>query len=203
MRETSQARIVVLASGSGTLCQALLDAAAGEFPARVVGLVTDRACEAENRAKNVGVQVTRVALGDFENRQHWDQALADAVKTYAPTLVVTAGFMRLLGPSFLGEFPNKIVNSHPALLPAFPGAHAVRDALHYGVRVTGTTVHLVDEGVDTGPILAQEVVPVGSDDTESTLHERIKKVERRLLVEVVADLVTRGVVIDGRKAMIP
>lgn len=122
---------------------------------------------------------------------------------YEPDLVVSAGFMKILGPSFLARFGGRIINTHPALLPAFPGAHAVPDALAYGVKVTGSTVHLVDGGVDTGPILAQEAVPVHDDDTESSLHERIKIVERRLLADVIAAVATRGVVSDGRKAVIP
>ena len=117
--------------------------------------------------------------------------------------MVSAGFMKILGPAFLDRFGGRIINTHPALLPSFPGAHAVPDALAYGVKVTGSTVHLVDGGVDTGPILAQEPVPVLDDDDESTLHERIKTVERRLLAEVVAAVATRGVVSDGRKAVIP
>jgi phosphoribosylglycinamide formyltransferase-1 len=130
-------------------------------------------------------------------------ALTEAVAGYAPDLVVCAGFMKLLGPVFLDRFGGRIINTHPALLPAFPGAHGVRDALAYGVRVTGTTVHLVDAGVDTGPILAQEPVRVDPADDEAELHERIKVVERRLLVEVVAAVATRGIVSDGRKAVIP
>ncbi|ERB51084.1 hypothetical protein N806_08740 [Rhodococcus sp. P27] len=122
---------------------------------------------------------------------------------HEPDLVVSAGFMKILGPSFLARFGGRIINTHPALLPAFPGAHAVPDALAYGVKVTGSTVHLVDGGVDTGPILAQEAVPVHDDDTESSLHERIKIVERRLLADVIAAVATRGVVSDGRKAVIP
>lgn len=196
-------RIVVLASGSGTLFQALAEAATGAFPARIAALVTDRECEAEARAESLEIAAYRVSPRSCANRSDWNQALTKAVRDYEPDLVVTAGFMRILGQDFLSAFPGKIVNSHPALLPAFPGAHAVRDALAYGVRVTGTTIHIVDEGVDTGPVLAQEAVTVAPDDTEASLHERIKAVERRLLVEVVAALVTRGVMIDGRKALIP
>ncbi len=121
---------------------------------------------------------------------------------HEPDLVVTAGFMKILGSDFLGAFAGRIVNTHPALLPSFPGAHAVEDALAYGVKLTGSTVHLVDAGVDTGPILAQEAVPVLGDDDVATLHERIKTVERRLLVDVIAAVATRGVVSDGRKAQI-
>ncbi len=126
-----------------------------------------------------------------------------AVAEHEPDLIVTAGFMKILGTAFLERFGGRIINTHPALLPAFPGAHAVPDALAYGVKVTGSTVHLVDGGVDTGPILAQEPVPVLDGDDEAALHERIKIVERRLLVDVVAAVATRGVVSDGRKAVIP
>lgn len=145
----------------------------------------------------------RVASKDFPDRAVWDVALTEAVAAYDPDLVVSAGFMKLLGPAFLDRFGGRIINTHPALLPAFPGAHGVRDALAYGVRVTGSTVHLVDAGVDTGPILAQEAVAVLPGDDEATLHERIKVVERRLLAEVVAAVATRGIVSDGRKAVIP
>lgn len=145
----------------------------------------------------------KVSIKTYENRAAWDEALTAAVAEYEPDLVVSAGFMKILGPSFLERFGGRIINTHPALLPAFPGAHAVPDALAYGVKVTGSTVHLVDGGVDTGPILAQEAVPVHDDDTESSLHERIKIVERRLLADVIAAVATRGVVSDGRKAVIP
>lgn len=193
----------MLASGAGTLFQSLLNAATGEFPARIAALVVDRDCVAVQRAQEAGLPVEVVRVRDFADRSQWDAALVDAVAACAPDLVVTAGFMKLLGSAFVGRFAGRIVNSHPALLPAFPGAHAVRDALAYGVKVTGTTVHLVDSGVDTGPVLAQEAVPVLDGDDEDALHERIKAVERRLLVEVVAAVVTRGVVSDGRKAVIP
>ncbi|QDQ97028.1 phosphoribosylglycinamide formyltransferase [Tomitella fengzijianii] len=198
-----RARVVVLASGSGTLLQSLLDAAADPaFPARVAAVVTDRDCAALERAARGGVLSASVPLGDFPERGLWDAALRDAVAEHRPDLVVSAGFMKILGPEFIARFDGRIVNTHPALLPSFPGAHAVRDALAYGVKVTGSTVHLVDAGVDTGPVLAQEPVPVEADDDEATLHERIKTVERRLLVEVVSAIAARGVTIDGRKAVI-
>lgn len=144
----------------------------------------------------------RVGLKDYADRAQWDIALTDAVLAHEPDLVVTAGFMKILGPQFLGAFTGRIVNTHPALLPSFPGAHAVRDALDHGVKLTGSTVHLVDSGVDTGPILAQEAVPVLDGDDEAALHERIKIVERRLLVDVIAAVATTGVTSDGRKAQI-
>ena len=199
-----KADVVVLASGSGSLLRALLTACGDpEYPARVVAVGVDRDCAAIGHAAAAGVPHFLVAPGAYADRAGWDAALAAGVGGYRPDFVVSAGFMRILGPAFLEEFAGRILNTHPALLPAFPGAHGVRDALAYGVRVTGTTVHLVDAGVDTGPILAQEAVLVAADDDEQTLHERIKTVERRLLVDTVAAVACRGVVSDGRKARIP
>lgn len=200
---SAPARVVVLASGSGTLMQALLDAAADpDYPAEVVGAVVDRVCQAEQRAAGAGVPGVRVRVEDHDDRAAWDVALTDRVAAFDPDLVVSAGFMKILGPVFLARFGGRVINTHPALLPAFPGAHGVRDALAYGVKVTGSTVHLVDAGVDTGPILAQEPVVVAPGDDEAALHERIKTVERRLLVDVVAAVARRGVSSDGRKARI-
>lgn len=198
------ATVVVLASGSGTLLAALLEACrSDDFPATVAAVGVDRDCAATDRAAAAGVPHFRLAIDAYPDRAGWDAALADAVAAYHPDLVVSAGFMRILGPVFLDRFDGRIINTHPALLPSFPGAHAVRDALAYGVRVTGSTVHLVDAGVDTGPILAQEAVAVLPDDDEATLHERIKVVERRLLVDTIAALAVNGVITDGRKALIP
>ncbi len=196
-------RVVVLASGSGTLLQALLDAAADpSYPAEVAAVVVDRECAAAERAARSGIPAHTVRLGDHADRAAWDAALAGTVAGHDPRYVVSAGFMKILGPAFLQRFEGRVVNTHPALLPSFPGAHAVRDALAYGVKVTGSTVHLVDAGVDTGPVLAQEPVAVRPGDDEAALHERIKAVERRLLVEVVSAIAARGVSIDGRKAVI-
>lgn len=136
------------------------------------------------RAERANIPTFVVQVSDFPTRDDWDAALADAVAAYEPTLVVSAGFMKILGKRFLDRFP-KTLNTHPALLPAFPGAHAVRDALAYGVKVTGATVHIVDAGVDTGPVVAQVAVEVLDGDDEETLHERIKVAERQLLVDVV------------------
>ncbi|RJO76412.1 phosphoribosylglycinamide formyltransferase [Nocardia panacis] len=198
------AAVVVLASGTGSLLRSLLDAAAAPgYPARIAAVGVDRDCPATAHAEQAGVPHFRVALTDFPDRAAWDVALADVVAAYSPDLVVSAGFMKILGPAFLERFGGRILNTHPALLPSFPGAHGVRDALAYGVKVTGSTVHLVDAGVDTGPILAQEAVSVRPDDDEAGLHERIKVVERRLLAEVVAAVATRGIVSDGRKAVFP
>ncbi|MFD5807498.1 MULTISPECIES: phosphoribosylglycinamide formyltransferase [Rhodococcus] len=201
---TAPARVVVLASGTGSLLRSLIDATHTDgYPARIVAVGVDRECAAEGHAEAAGIPHLRVVLREHPDRAAWDRALTDAVAAHEPDLVVSAGFMKILGPTFLHRFGGRIVNTHPALLPAFPGAHAVPDALAYGVKVTGSTVHLVDAGVDTGPILAQEPVPVLDDDDEATLHERIKVVERRLLADVVAAVATRGVVSDGRKAVIP
>ena len=197
-------RVVVLASGTGSLLQALVDAAADpSYPARVVAAGADRdGTPALGRAERAGLPTFVVRPGDHAARHGWDAALADAVGAHAPGLVACAGFMRVLGPAFLARFAGRVLNCHPTLLPAFPGAHGVRDALAYGVKVTGATVHLVDEGVDTGPVLAQACVPVGEDD-EAALHERIKGVERELLVDVVARLARHGWSVSGRKASIP
>ncbi|TCN52656.1 phosphoribosylglycinamide formyltransferase-1 [Rhodococcus sp. SMB37] len=194
----------MLASGTGSLLYSLLDAARTDgYPARIVAVGVDRVCAAQEHADASGISQFKVALRDYADRGEWDRALTDAVAKHEPDLIVTAGFMKILGTAFLERFGGRIINTHPALLPSFPGAHAVPDALAYGVKVTGSTVHLVDGGVDTGPILAQEPVPVLDGDDEAALHERIKVVERRLLVDVVAAVATRGVVSDGRKAVIP
>ncbi|WP_188546196.1 phosphoribosylglycinamide formyltransferase [Rhodococcoides trifolii] len=193
------ARVVVLASGTGTLLRSLADAAGDGYPARIVAVGVDRDCDAARS----GIETFRVDLADHPDRDAWDAALTAATAAHRPDLIVSAGFMKILGPRFLAEFGGRIINTHPALLPSFPGAHAVPDALAHGVKVTGTTVHLVDSGVDTGPILAQEAVPVLDGDDASTLHERIKTVERRLLIDVIAAVASRGVISDGRKAQIP
>jgi formyltetrahydrofolate-dependent phosphoribosylglycinamide formyltransferase len=195
----------VLVSGSGTLLQAVLDAtAAPDYPVKVVAVGADRAgIEGLDRARRAGVADFVVRLADHADRAAWDVALTDAVAAHEPDLVVSAGFMKILGPAFVGRFGGRVLNTHPALLPAFPGAHAVADALAHGVHVTGATVHLVDDGVDTGPIVAQQAVPVRADDDVDTLHERIKVTERRLLVEVLARLASEGYTVNGRKVSIP
>lgn len=198
----ARARIVVLASGTGSLLEALLAEARDDYPARVVAVGVDRECRAATVAAEAGLPVFTVPLRDYPDRSSWDVALTTATAEHAPDLIVSAGFMKILGAEFLSRFPGRVVNTHPALLPSFPGAHAVPDALHYGVKVTGCTVHIVDAGVDTGPILAQQAVEVDAGDDEQTLHERIKIVERRLLVDVLAALATRGVTWNGRKAIL-
>ena len=181
-------RIVVLASGSGTLLQALLDAcASGEVDAEVVGVGTDRpGGEALERAGGASIPTFVLRVSDFATRGEWDVAMRDRVDGFHPDLVVSAGFMKLVGPAFLERFGGRMVNTHPALLPSFPGVHAPRDALAHGVKVTGATIFLVDAGVDTGRILGQVAVPVLPGDTVESLHERIKVVERQLLVDTVA-----------------
>jgi formyltetrahydrofolate-dependent phosphoribosylglycinamide formyltransferase len=197
----SRTRVVVLISGTGTLLQALLDATADRhYPAEVVAVVADsHGAAGLRRARDAGIPAVAVALADHPDRAAWDLSLRDVLESFEPDWVVSAGFMRILGPAVLSAFPLRVVNTHPALLPSFPGAHAVRDALAHGVRVTGSTIHLVDEGVDTGPIVDQRAVPVADDDDEATLHERIKVVERELLVDVVRRLATHNVHVSGRK----
>jgi len=201
-RAAVSTRLVVLVSGGGTNLQALLDASADPaYGAQVVAVGADRdGIEGLSRAHRAGIPTFVVPVADFADRDGWDAALTDAVAGYEPKLVVSAGFMKVVGKRFLERFA--MVNTHPALLPAFPGAHAVRDALAYGVRVTGCTVHLVDGGVDTGPIIDQRAVVVRSDDDESTLHERIKSVERELLVDIVGRMSRGGWQVNDRKVVL-
>lgn len=192
-RSTPRARVVVLLSGAGSLCAALLDATDDPgYPADVVAVGADRPAAGLEHARSRGIPTFVHALRDHPDRLAWDRALAAGIAVFEPDLVVSAGFMKIVGPAVLDAFGGRLINTHPALLPAFPGAHAVRDALAAGVTVTGSTVHVVDAGVDTGPVLAQREVSVRTDDDEARLHERIKAVERELLVETVARLVTTG-----------
>ncbi len=185
------ARLVVLASGSGTLLQALLDAQSDSYPAEVVAVVADRAdSHALVRAGRHGVAADVVPFGGFPDRDTWDTALGDMVAAHQPDLVVLTGFMKILSPDFLHRFPGRVINTHPGLLPDFPGAHAVRDALAAGATVTGASVIWVDEGIDTGQLIIQAEVPVLAGDDEPRLHERIKAVERDMLVRVVASILT-------------
>lgn len=185
------ARLIVLASGAGTLLQALLDAQVDpSYPAAVAAVFSDRPdALALDRGAGCGLPVESVVLSDYADRGAWDRALGERVAAHRPDLVVLAGFMKILGPAFLQRFPGRVINTHPALLPAFPGAHAVREALDARVPVTGASVIWVDEGIDTGPVIAQAEVPVLPEDDETRLHERIKVVERDMLVRVVAELV--------------
>jgi phosphoribosylglycinamide formyltransferase 1 len=186
------ARLVVLVSGGGTNLQALIDAttATPDFGAEIVAVGADRDdIEGLARAERVGIPTFVVKPDDFDDRVDWDLELADAVAAHEPDLVVLAGFMRLVGPAFLGLFGGRTVNTHPSLLPSFPGMHAPRDAFEYGVKVTGATLIVVDDGVDTGPIIAQVPVAVLDDDDAESLHDRIKVSERAMLVEWVGRLV--------------
>ncbi|MGY1742006.1 MULTISPECIES: phosphoribosylglycinamide formyltransferase [unclassified Blastococcus] len=186
---TRRARVVVLVSGTGSLCAALLDAADDPgYPAAVVAVGADREAPGLEHARRRELPTFVCRVGDHPDRAAWDRALAGAIAAHEPDLVVSAGFMKLVGPAVLGAFGGRLLNTHPALLPAFPGAHAVRDALAAGAGVTGSTVHWVDAGVDTGPVIAQREVPVLPGDDEARLHERIKAVERTLLVDTVAQL---------------
>jgi len=196
---------VVLVSGAGTNLQALLEAAGHPaYGAEVVAVGADRdGTAALARAERFGVPTFVLRLGNYPDRDDWDCALADTVAKYEPDLVISAGFLKLVGPPFLTRFGGRFINSHPALLPSFPGMHGPRDALAYGVTITGVTIFMVDSGVDTGPIVAQAAVPVARHDTEATLHERIKSVERTLLVETVGRMVREGYHIEGRRVLIP
>lgn len=192
----------MLASGSGTLLQALLNAPDPK-PFRVAAVGSDLAsCVALDRASRAGVPTFTCRVADHPDRAAWDAKLADAVAAHQPDLVVLAGFMKLLGPAFLAAYENKVINAHPSLLPAFPGMHAPADALTHGVKLTGCTVFLVDAGVDAGPIVAQRAVPVADDDDVASLHERIKIVERSLLVDVVTALTAAPYTVNGRKVVL-
>lgn len=199
------ARVVVLASGSGSTLQALLDAATDPaFGAEVVAVGADRdGIEALERARRAGAATFVLRVKDFAARSDWDAALAAAVGGFTPDLVVSAGFMKLAGPAFLGRFGGRYINSHPALLPSFPGMHGPRDALDHGVKISGCTLFVVDAGVDAGPIIAQSAVPVLESDDETTLHERIKQAERTMLVDYVGRMAREGWTVNGRKVSIP
>jgi phosphoribosylglycinamide formyltransferase-1 len=199
------ARLVVLVSGSGSNLQSLLDACADPaYGATVVAVGADRdGIAGLDRAARWGVPTFVERLRDHPLRADWDAALTAAVAAHKPDLVISAGFLKLVGPAFLAEFGDRYLNTHNALLPAFPGIHGPRDALAYGVKVSGATLFFVDAGVDTGPIVAQTTVPVLDDDTEETLTERIKDAERRQLVDSIGRLVREGWTVTGRKVTIP
>lgn len=198
-------RLVVLVSGAGSNLQALLDACTDPaYGARIVAVGSDRRGIAGlDRATAAGVPTFVVPVGDYPDRAEWDRVLTARVAEHRPDLVVSAGFRKLVGPGFLAQFQDRYLNTHNSLLPAFPGIHGPRDALAYGVKVSGATLFFVDAGVDTGPIVAQVAVLVHEDDTVDTLTERIKDVERRQLVTGVGRLVREGWTITGRKVTIP
>ena len=199
--DRAPARLVVLVSGAGTNLQALIDACADPaYGARVVAVGADReGIEGLERAERAGIPTFVRKVGQFTSRAYWDRALADTVAAFEPDVVVLAGFMKLVGPAFLQCFPHRILNTHPALCPAFPGTNGPGDALAYGVKVTGATLFVVDEGVDTGPIVAQAVVPVEDDDDVESLHERIKVAERQMLVDAVGRIAREGMTVTGRR----
>jgi phosphoribosylglycinamide formyltransferase-1 len=197
-------RLVVLVSGVGTNLQALLDACADpSYGAAVVAVGADRTgIEGLSRARRLGLATFARKVPDYPSRAEWDKALTAACDAHRPDLVISAGFRKLVGPEFLARFGGRFINSHPALLPAFPGMHGVRDALAYGVKVTGCTVFMVDSGTDTGPVIAQVAVPVRDDDDVDSLHERIKEAERALLVETVGRMAREGWSVQGRKVKV-
>jgi formyltetrahydrofolate-dependent phosphoribosylglycinamide formyltransferase len=196
--------LLVLVSGTGSILQALLDASADAgFGARVVAVGADRdGIGGLARARAAGVPTFVRRLADSPDRAGWDKALTQDCAAFTPDLVVAAGFLKLVGPDFLTEFGGRMINTHPALLPSFPGMHSVRDALAHGVKVTGCSVILVDAGVDSGPILAQAAVPVLDGDDEASLHERIKVAERSLVVDTIGRMVREGWSVHGRTVRI-
>lgn len=201
MSTPEPARLVVLVSGSGSNLQALLDACEDPaYGARVVAVGADRdGILALERAERAQVPTFVARVKDYTSREHWDRAIADKVAAFEPDLVVSAGFMKLAGAAFLERFGGRYVNTHPALLPSFPGMHGARDALEHGVKITGATLFVVDEGIDTGAIVAQAAVPVEDDDDVESLHERIKVAERQMLVDCVGRMAREGFTISGRK----
>ena len=198
------ARLVVLVSGAGTNLQALLDATRDPaYGASVVAVGADREdIEGLSRAEKAGIPTFVRKVPDSTTRGEWDLTLTETVAVFGPDLVVLAGFMKLVGPEFLGRFAGRVVNTHPALCPSFPGTSGPADALSYGVKVTGATLFVVDAGVDTGPIIAQTVVPVEDEDDVASLHERIKVAERTMLVETVGRIAREGFTITDRKVRI-
>lgn len=183
-------RIVVLVSGTGSNLQAVIDAVqAGDLPVEIAAVGADRpGTYGVERAAAAGIPTFVVDFKQYSSRADWNADLTERTAAFDPDYVISSGFMRIVNQQFLDRFPNRYLNTHPALLPSFPGAHGVRDALAYGVKVTGCTVMIADAGIDTGPILAQTAVPVLDGDTEETLHERIKVQERALLIETLRDL---------------
>ncbi|MGN6611760.1 MAG: phosphoribosylglycinamide formyltransferase [Angustibacter sp.] len=204
-RRSDPARLVVLVSGAGTNLQALLDACADpSYGAQVVAVGADRhGIQGLARAERAGVPTFVQRVGDYADRAAWDAALTADVASFEPDLVVSAGFMKLAGPAFVARFAGRFVNTHPALLPSFPGMHGAADALAYGVKVTGATLFVVDDGVDTGAIIAQRAVDVADDDDVDSLHERITTVEREMLVDVVGRMSRDGWTINDRRVTIP
>jgi formyltetrahydrofolate-dependent phosphoribosylglycinamide formyltransferase len=196
--------LLVLVSGTGSILQALMDACADpRYGGRIVAVGADReGTGGLARAEAAGIPTFVRRLKDSPDRFAWDQALTADCAAFEPDLVILAGFLKLVGADFLAAFGGRLVNTHPALLPAFPGLHSVRDALAHGVKVTGCSVILADAGVDSGPILAQAAVPVLDEDDEETLHERIKVAERTLVVETIGRMIQQGWSAAGRRIRI-
>lgn len=201
MSRTEPAALVVLVSGNGSNLQALIEACAEPaYGAEVVAVGADRDdIEGLARARRAGIPTFVVRVKDYDSREEWDAALAGAVAAYDPDIVVSAGFMKLFGSTFLALYGGKVVNTHPALSPSFPGMHGPAEALAYGVKVTGATLFVVDPGIDTGPIVAQRAVEVLDGDTVESLHERIKVAERAMLVDSVGRMAREGFVVEGRR----
>jgi phosphoribosylglycinamide formyltransferase-1 len=196
-------RIVVLVSGSGSNMMALADACErGDVPGRIVAVFADRPCVAVDTARERRIPSSVCNFSSFPSREEWSAALRNEVEAYEPDLVVSAGFMRILSAVFVDAFSGRLINLHPALLPSFPGPHGVRDALEYGVKVTGTTVHFVDDGVDHGPIVLQESVLVEPHDDETSLHNRIKEVEHRLLPAACRLILEGRIRFEGRRVLL-
>jgi len=196
--------VAVLVSGSGSNLQALLDASAGDpgFGSRIVVVISDRpGVSALERATRAGVPAEVVRWVEFGDRESFSAAICDTAERYGAEALILAGFMRILSPTAIDRYPNRIINIHPALLPAFPGAHAVPAALAHGVKVSGVSVHFVDDEVDHGPIIAQRAVPVQADDSEETLHARIRKEEHLLLPQVVKAFAAGRLRVDGRRVI--
>ena len=192
--------VVVLISGSGSNLRALLDATLDPtFPIRILAVGADNPASGLEHAELFGIPTFVVSPANFSSREDWAEMLLENVNFFKPDLTVLAGFMRVLPPNFVSALSPKLINTHPSLLPLYPGAHGVRDALAAGATETGVTIHIVDEGVDTGPQLAQERLAVLPDETESELHERIKTIERRLLVSVVRDIAENRIQLDTAK----
>ena len=192
-------RLVVLISGTGTNLRALVEATREQgYPAEVVAVGADREAPGLDHARAAGIPTFVVPFRDYPTREQWGEVLLERIRDHDPGLVVLSGFMRLLPPRVVGALSPRLVNTHPAFLPEFPGAHGVRDALAAGVAQTGASLIVVDEGVDAGPVLAQERVPVHDGDTEESLHERIKPVERRLLIQAVRDIANGTIDLEER-----
>ena len=196
-------KLGVLCSGRGTDLQSIIDAIeAGQVPAEIAIVLTDKEAHALERARKAGIEAVCVDRKQFDGREPFEKALIEKLEAAGVTLVVLAGFMRILTPYFVGHFAGRIMNIHPALLPSFPGAHAHRDVLAYGVKVSGCTVHFVDEGTDSGPIIMQAAVPVLDDDTEETLGARVLKEEHRIYPECIRLYCEGKLKVEGRKVTI-